>query len=52
MRVHFLLKSEIHEKAKRIAESRGQNFSEWMRGLIASELEDKTRNINIEKEEK
>ena len=40
-RVHFFLKSEIYEKAKAAARERGQNFSEWLRGLIASALGDK-----------
>ena len=40
-RVHFFLTSEIYEKAKAVARERGQNFSEWLRGLIASALGDK-----------
>ena len=38
-RVHFFLTSEIYEQAKKVARSRGQNFSEWLRGLIAEVLE-------------
>ena len=38
-RVHFFLKSEIYEKAKAAARERGQNFSEWLRGLIAFSIE-------------
>ena len=38
-RIHFFLEYHIYVKAKAAASARGQNFSEWLRGLIAEVLE-------------